>query len=524
MLPARSPPHASLMPPSAFDLSHELPAFAPQEAPPALSAGGACDLGIVADEPAAVEQSDLVARFLGRFVSPWLASLIVHLSLMLLLALIVLHAPRRSAHPGLVASQAARDPQLDALALQPVASQVQLDQALQVLPEQPHDDPQIALQTEKAAAAKHLAVQREPWPTASLMSQVGPSGGGLAGRTPAARARLVGERGGSAASEAAVARGLAWLAEHQLDDGSWRLNHHLAPRCQGQCRHPGNLGSTTAATGLALLPFLGAGQTHEQGQYRDVVRKGIYYLGSRMRLTEQGGDLQEGTMYAQGLATLALCEAYAMSGDESLRDYCQAAVDFVVHAQHPGGGWRYLPGQAGDTTVFGWQLMALKSGQLAALRVPSPTFSLADNFLDSVQTEGGANYGYTRPEKNPTMSAIGLLCRMYLGWPREHEALGRGVAFLVERGPSPNNMYYNYYATQVLHHYGGEPWEPWNRALRDHLVATQSGDGHETGSWYFEDSHTKSAGRLYNTAVAVMILEVYYRYMPLYGSEAVATQ
>jgi hypothetical protein len=141
---------------------------------------------------------------------------------------------------------------------------------------------------------------------------------------------------------------------------------------------------------------------------------------------------------------------------------------------------------------------------------------MASRFLDSVSADNGAHYGYQKPERGETTTSIGLLCRMYLGWPRSHKALSRGVDFLAKTGPSPTNLYYNYYATQVLHHYEGPHWERWNTRLRDHLVATQATQGHESGSWYFPDAKTKSAGRLYNTAMAVMTLEVYYRHLPLY--------
>ncbi|MFH1266905.1 MAG: hypothetical protein ABIK89_14345, partial [Planctomycetota bacterium] len=82
------------------------------------------------------------------------------------------------------------------------------------------------------------------------------------------------------------------------------------------------------------------------------------------------------------------------------------------------------------------------------------------------------------------------------------------------------NMYYNYYATQVMRHWGGPEWEKWNPKMRDYLVATQSNQGTESGSWYFAGGHGETGGRLYNTAVALMTLEVYYRYMPLYRQRA----
>ncbi len=198
---------------------------------------------------------------------------------------------------------------------------------------------------------------------------------------------------------------------------------------------------------MALLPFLGAGQTHRQGKYRQQVQAGLYYLVNRMRVGPEGGSLFEpgGSMYSHGLASIVLCEAYAMTRDKGLYGPAQQALNFICYAQDPvGGGWRYQPRQAGDTSVVGWQLMALKSGHMAYLRVPPITIQRASRFLDSVQANDGANYGYTDPGTGPGTTAIGLLCRMYLGWPKDHPALERGSRWLAERGPSKTDMYYNY--------------------------------------------------------------------------------
>ncbi len=350
-----------------------------------------------------------------------------------------------------------------------------------------------------------------------------PSGGGLEGRGREARAGLAGNQGGSRESEAAVERGLNWLVAHQRPDGGWSFDL-TKPPCNGMCRNSGKETSTTAATALALLPFLGAGYTHREGEHQEVVKRGLYYLGTRARQTPHGVDLQEGTMYAQGLATIALCEAYAMTQDPALRPVAQEAIRFIVFAQDlKGGGWRYTPGTPGDVTVTGWQLMALKSGLLAKLNVPSPTTGLVEKFLDSVQTDGGSRYNYMvaePPRETRATTAVGLLCRMYTGWQRDKPALYRGIAHLHRWGPSETNMYYNYYAAQVLRHWGGPEWLAWNRRMRDHLVATQAGSGHESGSWHFPDAYGDAGGRLYNTAMAVLTLEVYYRYLPLYGTEA----
>ena len=235
-----------------------------------------------------------------------------------------------------------------------------------------------------------------------------------------------------------------------------------------------------------------------------------------------GTDLRDGSMYGQALATIALCEAYGMTRDPELKSAAQGGLDFIAYVQDTNtGGWRYNPGEAGDTTVTGWMLMALKSGQMAGLNVQSPAIFAAQRFLDSVQTKDGSQYGYQSRQPRPATTAVGLLCRMYTGWRRDNPGLVQGVAHLKAWGPSETSLYYDYYATQVLFHCGGPEWDTWNRKMREHLISTQERVGHPSGSWYFESPQSAAGGRLYNTAMAAMILEVYYRFMPLYGEEAV---
>jgi hypothetical protein len=357
-----------------------------------------------------------------------------------------------------------------------------------------------------------------------LVAITSPSGrftGELAGRTGPARAKLVSKGGGSSASERCVSGGLRWLARCQQSDGKWSFHHGPDdPGSLDQC--------TTGATGLALLSFLGAGHTHrsENARYRTAVDKGIRYLLSQMKRGESGGDLRgkvvgnEG-MYAHAIATLTLCEVYGQTRDPELKEPAQRAVNFILAAQDPkGGGWRYSPRQPGDTTVTGWQLMALKSAKNSRLKVPEQTLAKAGHFLDSVQTADGSRYGYDRRGATPPMTAIALLCRMYLGWTRENASLQRGVEYLSHTAPSPHDIYYDYYATQVLHHWGGPEWKKWNDVLRDQLIETQVKQGDGAGSWKpTGDRGAGTGGRLYQTCLSIMTLEVYYRYLPLYQKE-----
>lgn len=351
-----------------------------------------------------------------------------------------------------------------------------------------------------------------------------PVGAVLAGRDPRVRAQMVRRWGGSSATEAAVGRALVFLARHQREDGSWSLRQwNRTPDCDETCRGTG-CDADVAATAMALLPYLGAGQTHRDGDYAEVVLKGLRWLVERQG---KDGDLRDpdGRMYAHAQAAIVLCEAYALTGDEQLRLPAQLAMNFIVRAQHQEGGWRYQPRERGDTSVVGWQLMALKSGQMAYLYVPARTFELAGAYLDRAQTDKlGGRYAYQPGGgPSPAMTAEALLCRQYLGWPKDHPGLEAGVEYLLEKHPPRTqepNIYYWYYASQVMHHLGGDAWRRWNEKMQQVLLDTQETRGHAAGSWAPKGDFADRGGRIYMTALAACSLEVYYRHMPLYSEDA----
>ncbi len=353
--------------------------------------------------------------------------------------------------------------------------------------------------------------------------------GGLGLRSKAMRARAVEQGGGSKESEAAVAKGLQWMALHQAPDGHWELEQfNLHARTSLKDRKYFDDKSTgkgqkndTAGAALGVLPFLGAGHTHkatgraEDDQYVNTVRNALSYL---MQKQGRDGAFPGGT-YAHGLATIALCEAYGMTADPMLKRSAQAAINYLVAAQDPaGGGWRYTPKQAGDTSVTGWVVVALKTGQMAGLAVPKRTLDLAGKFLDSVENEGG--YGYTGPQEAPATTAIGLLCRQYLGTPPRNPNLRKGVDKVKKTPPDTlRNVYHAYYATQVMHHVGGDDWDFWNKGqqgkkgMRDVMIERQDPDG----SWDPKgDAFGAVGGRIMTTSLSLLNLEVYYRHAPLY--------
>ncbi len=361
-------------------------------------------------------------------------------------------------------------------------------------------------------------------------------GNETSGRMSADAKRAMLEKfGGNSASEAAVAAGLKWLVDHQMSNGSWSFEHSKHPGCRGQCSQNGFLKSCPhGATGLALLAFLGAGHTHQAGDYQKEVRRGLDFLLKTGKRSSDGSDsldlrgfvVRNEGMYVQGLCTIALCECAAMTDDPRIRTAAQGAIEFIVKAQNPvDGGWRYFPRAPGDTSVVGWQVMALKSGYNAKLSFSNKVFKGAETFLDRAQTNRGSQYIYMpgnarrSPDPTETMTAVGLLCRMYLGWDRTNPRLASGVEYLDQVKPQPDNMYFNYYATQVMHHWGGDEWTRWNEVMRDQLIRTQHSqrDGHPAGSWDLADPHGDAGGRHYMTCLSLMTLEVYYRHLPLYN-------
>ena len=227
-----------------------------------------------------------------------------------------------------------------------------------------------------------------------------------------------------------------------------------------------------------------------------------------------------------------------MSRDPNLAPYAQGSIWYMEDVQDPiGGGWKYTPRQRGDTSVVGWQIMALKSAKLSGLDINPRTWRLIDKFLKEVSNTNGSLYGYESPPPNRWRThlgrtAIGLLCRMYMGWKKDTPGLQEGVEWISDEGPDlfeggddASDIYYNYYATQVMKQYGGKEWTEWNNKMRDNLVNTQSTEGSKAGSWFFHDPFKHSSvkgGRLYTTALACMTLEVYYRYLPIYTDKSIS--
>lgn len=325
--------------------------------------------------------------------------------------------------------------------------------------------------------------------------------------------------------DAAILAALRWLAENQEPDGRWdpvrneggRENHEL-----GRDRQSAGRNADTGVTGLALLALAAAGNTHLEGDHRKAVQRGVEFL---LRAQAADGSLGgNGSMYefmyCHGIATFALCEVLGMSGDERLRPAATRAVAYTVAAQDPvGGGWRYRPRDPGDTSQLGWQLMALKSGELAGIPIPLETWRGAARFLESVSSGSSGGLASYRPGETSsrTMTAEALACRQFLGLPKLHPSSREAADYLLGSLPGEGtaNLYYWYYGTMACYQLQGSHWKIWNEALQQQLLTTQRQSGPAAGSWDPQTAWDGYGGRVYSTALAALALEAYYRFLPL---------
>lgn len=370
---------------------------------------------------------------------------------------------------------------------------------------------------------------------------------GRLGDGPKARA-LTG--GGDERCETAVLEGLLWLARHQGADGGWHAKT-FSDRCIGtKCSDSGDSKCDVGVSGLALLAFLGRGYTQlSSEEYVDPGRPGLVFrFGEVVKRSQewllshqdsQGGfgARDEKYMYNHALATQAIAEAYGMTRAENLKAPAEKAVAFLVAAQTPGKGWRYVPGSGdSDSSVTGWCVLALRSARYAELSVPRETLDSANAWFDSVTTNDH-DVGYTSKaatglviipwdsEKwvdHDTLCALALLSRMSFGQSLS-DAIRKGlVQRLVCDPPAGNDktdyVYWNLGSLALFQQDGpkGDEWRKWNEAIMRAIFLNRASNKQDckSGSWNASERWGRSGGggQVYATAINVLTLETYYRY------------
>jgi hypothetical protein len=479
----------------------------------------------------------------------WVISSIVHSVLFLLAALITVSVPAPKTDNIIIKSTMKKkeQPKYDPnkkrdIFKQPteiISKEVQTDKPIVV-----HEDVEVTDHFEtddnmdtQTANGNEDAISDIPLggPGSTGSMGVGASGG-LAGRFGyrggGGRKRAIARFGGSPATESAVEAALRWLARHQSADGSWD-----AAKYESKCP---NSRIQVGCTGLSLLAFLGAGHTDRTGMFKDNVKRAIKYLLSvqnkadgRVSVMARGGS-GASVGYNHAVGALALAEAYGMSPNSTLRAAAQKAVDYTINVhQVNGGGWRYDPKSSEDTSVTGWFVMQLKSAKIAGLKVSNSGFQGATNFLDRVTNSAGLTGYASSSGTSATMTSVAMVCRQFMGTPNTDHGLKNAGNHLVKFTPQwkdarshskERGFYYWYYGTLSMFQMGGKNWKTWNTQMKKILLDNQRKGGPMDGSledldgsWDVESWIDKYGGRVMTTALGALTLEIYYRYLPMYG-------
>ncbi|MCB1228893.1 MAG: terpene cyclase/mutase family protein [Verrucomicrobiae bacterium] len=331
---------------------------------------------------------------------------------------------------------------------------------------------------------------------------------------PGERIRLLRSNGGTAEVEDTVVKALDWLQGAQNPDGSWGTTYQAA------------------MTGFALLSYLGHCETPRSAQYGDTVLKGLQAL---VEMSRRGGGRMRNVgnknwAYEHGIATYALGEALMLTREEGtqipeLESVYANAVRIVIEGQNSDGGWvyGYTRQGAGDLSVTGWQFQALKTAQYARLDEPELDGAIGrtSRFVSERQGDQGG-FGYRNRGDKPSLTGVGLVGLQLLGGG-QGSRIKRGLEYFFKSGRGNFkydqfncDLYAWYYITQAAFYHGGDEWQHWNEIFRGELMKNQRDNG-----VFDREGSGKSDGSgdpdIYRTCLCVLMLEVYYRYLPATG-------
>ncbi len=384
-----------------------------------------------------------------------------------------------------------------------------------------------------------------PFEGKGLNDVIGAGGGGGGGSGKYGKRRGVG-KGGGTAQQKAVDLGLEWLKNHQSPDGYWDSDGFSQMCKLNKCDGPGGALHDVGNTGVALLAFLGAGNTLNTGRYKEVLKKGLKYLVEMQDPDDGcfGPKAHQHFMYNHALAALAMVEGFYLSRAPHLKNAAQKGVEFVQRARNPYKAWRYAypPDGDNDVSVSGWMLFVLFAAKDAGLQVEDASIKDGMAFIDEMTDQATWRTGYHEKgspparevedmdkwpqDKSESMTAVALLVRFFDKQdPGTSEAM-KGAATLLGRclptwdtGAGTIDFYYWYYASYAMYQMSGKYWKEWQDKMLDAVVRSQRTDGDEKGSWDPQvDPWGDAGGRVYSTAINTLCLEVFYRYDKIFGA------
>jgi hypothetical protein len=501
-----------------------------------------------------------------KAVPAWIISIVLHVLVLGLLSLIVYAAREEAEEPPIKTTSLPVPPKQEEKKLDRDVKPTEMPLDVEVESEKPSPVSELDVPVEEFSREEendaNVPKGREEAKADSEMGGEGAfmaigAGGGSSGmfgsRNGGGKKRALGKFGGSRGSESAVDAALRWFKKHQSPNGQWDVDGYPVnctetPKCEPGTQNTDESGDI-AATGYALLCFLGAGYDHRMpSKYKATVKKGLDWLISVQKPTGAFGARN----YELGIATMAVCEAYAMSNDPMLKEPAQKGVDLILgrQLQEKGGGyalgWDYVEPKATriDASVSGWCVMALKSAAAGGLtigngmegakqylerawKVTNPDFKAQDPYKDETtfpytwNTESNEIKIERGSDVHHDMAPVGALMAVFLGHKADDPMLNSLANYIMNHQfPTayPCNTYFMYYNTLAIFQVGGERWEKWNKVCRDMLVnAQRKGQGCFDGSWDWEGTKFPhhEAGRIFSTAYCCLSLEVYYRYLPV---------
>ncbi|MEZ2393617.1 prenyltransferase/squalene oxidase repeat-containing protein, partial [Akkermansia muciniphila] len=340
------------------------------------------------------------------------------------------------------------------------------------------------------------------------------------------RMKRIAENGGTPQCEEAVVKSLRWLKKQQNGNGSWG---------EGQFR--------ASMTGISLLAYLAHCETPLSEEFGENVLKGISFLvdlGMKNPVISEQPALKE-ICYDHAVATYALCEAYTFCKQmdipsiANLEKVVIKAVDRIIDAQCPNGGWAYSYNNKInpdiDLSVTGWNVQALKAAEHGGIKPTKgdirSTLRKASSYVrKNVMPDG--KFAYKENGNMPRSSLVGVgvlslqmtgngsdsAARKGLDWIKNNvKTLQWGQGSGTENVKS--NLYMHYYCVQAAMNRGGDVWTSYNKAFRDAVLSGQNADGsfrkNDVG---YVSGMTGKSENIYRQCLATLMLETYYRFLP----------